>query len=110
VAALKLFDAKGIHLVRPRSKTLGSLRSLARRGAGRGGADSAAWKAAHCLAFRPKRRRSGNVSSARARALSRTNSLTDRRAAKAAICKARLADGVKRRSSFWLRVSVFGID
>src|ERR1022692_1381143 len=53
--------------------------------------------------------RSGRVSSARARALSKTNSPTERCAAIAAACRARLADGVSRRSSFRLRVSVSGM-
>ncbi len=93
----------------PRSKILGSVRSFARRGAWRGGAARAACKVSHCSKVRPKRWRSGSVSSARARALSRTNSLTDLCAAKAAICKARFADAVSRRSTFSLRVSVFCI-
>ena len=46
------------------------------------------------------------VSSARARALSRTNSLTDRCAAVAADWRTRFADGVRRRSSFSVRVTV----
>src|ERR1035437_2758726 len=108
VSALKLFNAE-IHFLRPRSKTLGSRKSLVRRGAGSEGASRADRKAAHCSVLKPNRWRSGSVSSARVRALSRTNSLTDRCAARAAVCRVRLADGVRRRSSFSLRVSVAGM-
>ena len=51
---------------------------------GRGGASRAARKAVQRSASRPKYCRSGSVSAARAKALSRTNSLTDRRCAAAA--------------------------
>jgi hypothetical protein len=48
--------------------------------------------------------RSASVSSARDNALSRTNSLTERPAADAALLRVRFASGVSRRSSFSLRV------
>ena len=47
------------------------------RGRVRGGASSASTKAFHWAALRPKVRRCSSASSARARALSRTNSLTE---------------------------------
>lgn len=90
----------------PASKNPGSFRSRSRTGRGRGGASSAARKAFHCAALRPKVRRSASASSARASALSKTNSLTERWEAAAAACSARLASRVRRRSSFSLRVVV----
>jgi hypothetical protein len=58
----------------------------------------------HCVAFRPKERRSASASSALASALSSTNSLTDRRKAAAAACNASLSARLSRKSSFSLRV------
>src|ERR1035438_3797581 len=106
VAPLELFNSERRHYMRPRSKTLDSLRSLARRRDGRGGASSAFWKASHCALFNPKSCRSGRVSSARARALSSTNSLTERCMADAAVCRICFADLVSRISTFSLRVSI----
>jgi len=51
-------------------------------------------------------RSAGDRAGTRARALSRTNSLTERCAARAAVCSIRFAEGVSRRSSFSFRVSV----
>ena len=76
--AAQHFDPRPFDHLRRRSKTLGFSRSFVRRGFGRAGASSAAWNAAQRSTSRPKRFRSGNVSSARASALSRTNSLTER--------------------------------
>ena len=58
----------------------------------------------HCVAFKPKERRSASASLARASALSSTNSLTERREAAAAAFKTSLASRVSRKSSFSLRV------
>lgn len=76
------------------------------RGRGRGGASRAAMKAFHCAAFKTKVRRSASASSAPARALSGTNSLTERCATLAAACNARFASAVSLRSSFSLRVGL----
>src|SRR5579859_98572 len=114
VIAPQLFDTQpgpdaGRHSASDGSKTLGSRRSAARRGSGRGGASSAAWNAAHWTASSPKRRRSGKVSSARAIALSSTNSLTDRALADAAACSTCFAAGVRRKSSFSVRGAVLAM-
>src|SRR5262249_27737015 len=79
------------------------------RGRGRGGASRAAINAFHLAVDNPKVRRSASASSARANALSRTNSLTDRFEAAAAACNAAFAAGVNRRSSFSLRNGRDGI-
>lgn len=55
VPALQLLNSWGRHYMPPRSNTLGSLRSLARRRNGRGGASSASLNASHCALFKPKR-------------------------------------------------------
>src|SRR6266545_3707377 len=79
----QLFDDENRH--RSDSKMLGSLKSRSTCGKERGGASNAVTNAAHCSAFNPKWRRSVRVSSARARALSNTKSLTERCAAAAAV-------------------------
>jgi len=91
------------------SKQPGSFNRRFKRGSGRGGASRAARNAFHCVALRPKRRRSASASSALARALSSTNSLSERRNAAAAVCKATLSSGLSRRSSLSLRVARNGI-
>lgn len=90
--------------IRPGIKKTGSFSRRFKRGRGRVGASSAARNAFHCVALRPKDRRSASASSARAKALSSTNSLTERCETAAAACRARFALRVSRRSSFSLRV------
>ena len=97
VIAAQFFDPRPVVHLRRRSKTLRFCRSLFKRGFGRAGASSAAWNAAHRSASRPKRWRSGNVSSAQASALSSTNSLTERCAAVAVDCRTRFAERVSGR-------------
>ena len=75
----KMFDPKIGHF----SNTLGSSNRRRRRGRSRGGASSAAWNASHCSSLSTMRWRIASVSSARASALSTTNSLTERLAAAA---------------------------
>src|SRR5208283_3312382 len=100
----QFFDAPDFaHWRVPASKKPGSFIRRSKRGRGRGGASSAAKNAFHCAAFSPKVRRSARASSARASALSRTNSLTERLEAAAAALNAVLALRVNRRSSFSLR-------
>src|SRR5208282_4228727 len=100
----QFFDAPDFaHWRVPASKNPGSFKRRSKRGRGRGGASSAAMNAFHCAEFSPKVRRSARASSARASALSRTNSLTERLEAAAAARKAVLALRVNRRSSFSLR-------
>src|SRR5215472_8190007 len=101
----QLFNVAGLgHRCGPASKNPGSFRSRSRLGSGRGGASSAVRNAFHCLASSPNVRRSAKASSARAKALSSTNSLTERCATAAAACNARFAFFVSRRSSFSVRV------
>src|SRR5437763_836757 len=105
VVPAKFFDTPAIaHWRVSVSKNPGSFRRRSRRGSGRGGASSAARNFFHCAAFSPNLRRSARASSARAKALSSTNSLTERFEAAAAACNAVLASGVSRKSSFSLRV------
>ncbi len=100
----QFFDAPDFaHWRVPASKKPGSFIRRSKRGRGRGGASSAARKAFHCAVFSPKVRRSARASSARANALSRTNSLTERLEAAAAARNAVLALRVSRRSSFSVR-------
>src|SRR5208282_978674 len=88
----------------PASKNPGSFKRRSSRGRGRGGASRAAKKAFHCTSFKLKILRSASASSARANALSSTNSLTEQREVAAAALSVRLAWRVSRRSSFSLRV------
>src|SRR5258708_379189 len=75
IAAKLLNSARLSHFP---SKNPGSRSSRSRRGKGRGGASKAAKKAFHLSALRLKKRRSANASPALVRALSKTNSLTER--------------------------------
>src|SRR5271157_540107 len=104
MVASQFLDAPDFaHWRAPSSKNPGSFKRRSKRGRGRGGASSAARNAFHCVAFSPKVRRSARASSARASALSKTNSLTDRLEAAAAALNAVFALRVSRRSSFSLR-------
>ena len=88
------------------SKGVTSWNSRRRRGRSRGGASRAAMKAAHCSASSSKRCRSASVSSARAKALSSTNWLTERWVACAAVCSVRFASRESRRSSLAVRAGM----
>ena len=73
------------------------------RGRGRVGASSAAKNSVHLALLKENDRRLAKASSARARALSRTNALTVRFEAEAAASNVRLVEELTRRSSFSVR-------
>src|SRR5262245_19382873 len=111
VVPSKLFDSRRQRLslatggTRVLSKNPGSVSRRCIRGRGRVGASSAARNSDHFALLRTNVRRSANVSSARASALSRTNALTDRLEADAAASKVRLAERLSRRSNFSVRTA-----
>ena len=104
IGAQLLNAARFVHCRDPVSKNPGSFSNCSSWGRERGGASSAARKAFHCDALRAKTRRSARVSSMRDKALSNTNSLTDRCATAATAFRVRFALRVKRKSSFSVRV------
>ena len=110
VPRIELLDARRVSPVDlTQSRTLGSLRSRASRGLGFGDASSAAINAVQCFASSRNTCRSDRTLSARANALSSTNSLRVLWLTSAALCKARFAFGVSRRSSFAVRLVRAGI-